>query len=368
MYNVSFSLILVCIFHSHLFGPQVIPHPKKLLTKNSHFNHYARINNDVPGFHKLIRDGKHCDSCSIEKAKSDTEFYRNLRERFMSRRSIIGEFYRNQLGGNSTTNRTIIGMHIRAGNGESGDFSLRGRNISDVDVWLENLANLLLTQSRSQNWGNAVLFIATDTPSLIDRLQTKLQQMKWSSETAISVIKRDQFRPAEGSGVLFGQQGNIEHKNEDCLRGWEDAIHDMLLLSQVDVLIAARPSSFTQSLPMSLLLASEGKSRRFMDPYCEVNLNATKMKCFGNFTDWCCRGRTSFALQGIQRYEYLRMPGKLFDSELNSDDLDLQKKLRIRKRPESGCIPLPIGSKQICLPYDWSNFVVKPRSIVIEST
>jgi hypothetical protein len=365
---------LASISYSHLFGPQMIPIPTSVVFEESSLfqynqvNHYARINNDVPGFHKLIRDGKQCVVCSVEKAKSDTEFYKNLRERFRLRRSVVDVYYQNNLKQNFTSNRTVVGIHIRAGNGEKGDFSIRGRSINNINAWLDNLAKLILKQARAQNWRNAVLFIATDTPPLVDRLRAVLRRMQRSNNRIISVVKRDQFRPVEGSGVLFGQQGNIERIGEDCLHGWEDTIVDMMLLSKVDILIAARPSSFTQSLPMSLVLASDGIKRLFKDPYCEVNLNATKMKCFSDFTDWCCHGRTSFALQDIQKYEYLRMPGKLFATDLNHDDLNIQKKLKIQQRPETGCNPLPAGSKQVCLPYNWSNFVIKPRSFAVESS
>jgi hypothetical protein len=358
------SLYIFCVFicfHSHLFGPQPIPLSNGVYGSRSvvtGHHHYARINNDVPGFHKLIRDRQQCHARNDDKARSDYEFYINLRHRFRLRQSVVEHYYHNHLL--KGTNRTVVGMHIRAGNGENGDFSIRGRNIKNLDEWLWNLSTLILQQSRKQSWSNAVLFVATDTPSLINRLQSLLSQ-KTKKEPVIEVIHRQQFRPTDGSGVLFGQQGNIEQAGADCLRGWEDAITDMLLLSHADVLIAARPSSFIQGLPMSLVLGRDAASRQTTNPYCEVNSNATEIQCFNNFTDWSCRGRTSFALHGIQRYEYLRIPGKLFESELSSDDPYLQKNLKIRQRPETGCNPLPAGSKQICLPYDWSNFDVKPR-------
>ena len=327
-------------------------------------NHYARINNDVPGFHKLIRDGQQCHTQHVDKARSDFEFYLNLRDRFRLHQSVVKDFYHaHVLRGMLPFNRTVVGIHIRAGNGEKGDFSIRGRNINNVDAWLKNLTSLILMQSRHQKWTNAVLFVATDTPSLVARLQSFLLQMKRNNEPAIEVTHRHQVRPTQGSGVLFGQQGNIEQTGADCLRGWEDTIADMLLLSYVDILIAARPSSFIQGLPMSLVLGRDASSRQTTNSYCEVNPNATTIQCFHNFTDWICRGSTSFALRGIQRYEYLRMPGKLFESEINSDDPHLKKNLKIRERPETGCIPLPAGSKQVCLPYDWSNFDVKPRPV-----
>jgi hypothetical protein len=370
----SFILSPSLILCRHLFGSQPISTSFGLNnrvtrnTTNSHHHHYARINNDVPGFHKLIRDGTHCELCHTDKANSDIEFYKNLRDRFRLSQSVVQDFYERYLQKTAITHTTIVGIHIRAGNGETGDFAVRGRNIDNINIWLDNLTELLVKASRRQNWRNTVLFIATDTPYLIDRIRSLLLQKNTGGESAITVVNRDQIRPSTGSGVLFGQQGTVESRGEDCLRGWEDTMIDMMLLSHVDVLIAARPSSFTQSLPMSLVLATESSSRRVAEPYCEVNTNATTMQCFGNFSDWCCRGRTSFSLQGIQRYEYVRMPSNLFAAELNSDNKTLQKKLKIQKRPERGCAPLPAGSKQICLPYDWSEFVVKPRELLTGGT
>jgi hypothetical protein len=359
--------LLSFLLCSYLFGPQPIlnsnQHNSSTTTiSESQYHHYARINNDVPGFHKLLRNGSHCHICHAAKAQRDTAFYQDLRARFQSRRPTVLDFYHAHL--RPTPDTIVVGLHIRAGNGESGDFRARGRNIDHLALWLDHLTDLLLRAYREQHWTEAVLFLATDTPSLVDQLRELLLQKRHWDESAIAVVHREQIRPTEGSGVLFGQHGRVESNGNNCLQGWEDTMIDMILLSHADVVIAARPSSFTQSLPMSLVLATDASTRRVEQPYCEVNTNATEMQCFSTFSDWCCRGRTEFSLLGIQRYEYLRMPGNLLDAELNRDDLTLQKKLKIQPRPESGCIPLPAGSKQICLPHDWSEFVVKPRPVL----
>ena len=127
---------------------------------------------------------------------------------------------------------------------------------------------------------------------------------------------------------------------------------DMTLLSHADVVISARPSSFTQSMPMSLVLATPKESRKVAKPFCEINLAATDMRCFEDFRDWCCAGSTKFSLSGIhQRYEYMRMPTK---------DLDLSK-YKTQPRPPTGCIPRPEGWKQPCLPYEFSEHSIFPR-------
>jgi hypothetical protein len=335
---------------SYLFGPQ--PVPAATGGTITSYQQYARINNDVPGFSKLIRDGS-CASCHRDKAAADIHFYRDLRERFRLK-AAVDEFRRRHFVG-----KIVIGMHIRAGNGERGDFADRGRGIGNVQQWLDSLTDQLLAAAQEQNWGDAVLFLATDTPSMIDRVRTLV--LKKKHHKVIDVVHLDQPRPAEGSGVLFGVQGEIERQGNQCLRGWESTIMDMMLLSHADVLIAARPSSFTQSLPMQLALATGGATRAVEHPYCEVNLNATAMRCYTDFADWCCRGRTEFSLQGIQRYDYLRMPHPN-TFPLDIADPETRRRFKINHRPDGGCVPLPEGSKQVCLPYDWSEFVVKPRS------
>jgi hypothetical protein len=59
------------------------------------------------------------------------------------------------------------------------------------------------------------------------------------------------------------------------MRGWEDAVMHMILLSYADILIANRMSSFVQIMPMSLVFGrSDGKIEK---PNCELNFEASKM-------------------------------------------------------------------------------------------
>jgi len=336
---------------SYLFGPQPVEETVNVTKQHQ----YARINNDVPGFQKLIRKGDdNCSACDLNKATADAAFYAGLRDRFRLR-TFVDDLRTKHFGLGSGQQLTVIGMHIRAGNGETGDFSDRGRGIGDTETWLQSLAKQLLEAHRAQDWGDSVLFLATDTPSLIDTVRDLLAQ-------DIPVVHLDQVRPEEGSGVFFGEQGKIAQKGKQCLQGWENTMMDMMLLSYTDVLIAARPSSFTQSLPMQLVLATPKTTRRVPQPFCEVNPAATEMRCYSDFSDWCCNGKTDFSLQGIrQTYDYLRMPQNNTPSILNIADPAVQKKYKINDRPIDGCIPRPQGWKQVCLPYNWSEFVVEPR-------
>jgi Nodulation protein Z (NodZ) len=270
-------------------------------------------------------------------------FYHQLRDRFRGQ-TVVNQFRRDHFD-----NKIVIGIHIRAGNGESGDFSDRNRTIADLPKWLQSLAALIRTTHLSsiRNGHKAVIFLATDTPSLESKLKVVLPE--------VDVVVWSQQRPSEGSGVLFGVQGRVNIAVESCLDNWEDAFIDMMLLSYVDVLIAARPSSFTQALPMSLILSHD-------KTFCEVNLDATAMQCYTTFQDWCCRGRSSFSLEGIkQRYEYVRMPTDRGIHAIDLDSYDDRKRFKIEERPPNGCEPKPIGWKQTCLPFDWSALVVTPR-------
>ena len=312
------------VFH-FLFGPQ----PISELVHITEYNHYARIHNDVPGFIKLQRhgSGEECQ-CSKKKIALDVEFYESLRQRF-SAREAVDDFVRQHF----TKNVTSVGVHIRAGNGENGDFAERGRTIMNEEKWLNNLA----ARIKSLDLRATVLFVATDTPLMIRRLEELLND-------SVKVVFWEQNHPSEGSGVLFGEMGKVLRKGAECLSGWENSIVDMMILSHADIIVSARPSSFTQSLPMSLLFSKTNKKKN--RAFCELTLDARQIRCYHSIDEWCCQGETSFSLEGIQRYEYLRMPIKAFDT------IDFN----IKVRDDNDCIPRPEGNRQICLPYDFSDY------------
>lgn len=307
-----------------LFGPQPIPE----LLNITEFGSYARINNDAPGFIKLQRRGSVECMCSDEKILQDSIFYKGLRDRF-SAKDQVDKFVKQHF----TPNVTAIGIHIRAGNGEQGDFKRRGRTIGDTREWVKGVASRLL----ENNWGSSILFVATDTPSMINDLARLLRGK-------IPVVYFDQTRLDSGSGVLFGEMGKVIREGQMCLTGWENSLTDMMILSHVDVLIAGRPSSFIQSLPLSLLFTKT--KRKAKRQYCELNQKADEIRCYNSIQDWCCVGKTDFSLAGIQQHEYLRVPIRSFD----------KVKFNVKVRDYNECIPRPEGNKQVCLPYDFSDY------------
>jgi hypothetical protein len=316
-----------------MFGPQ----PPDELSNVTNRSNYLRINNEVPGFSLIVRDGSNESNfdtcaCSLSKSVSDVSFYSGLRRRFFARNKVE-EFRKTHDWNNPDV--LVIGMHARTGNGEMGDFASRGRTIPDLDSWMASLSKLLLQLTTTLAWGNRTveLFIATDTPSVVPGMRSLLKDH-------ITVATYEQSLPQAGQGVLFGEHGKVAAEADLCRDGWENSFIDMSLLSYADLVVAARPSSFVQSMPMSLAISRPLPNRKVNQTYCEVNGNATEFQCFASIQEWCCNGRTAFALAGIQNYDYLNVPVRDFHEEMS----------RITARPQSGCSP-----DSDCFPYDWNN-------------
>ncbi|KAL3916250.1 MAG: hypothetical protein SGILL_005260 [Bacillariaceae sp.] len=291
---------------------------------------HLKVSNENPGFTKLIRDGDP-STCRYQenRFKSDIEFYGGVRERF-SDRDRVETFRKEHFQG-----KTVIGMHIRAGNGEGGDFERKNRTIHNVDEWSASMSKLIHNLAKNAT-DPPILFIATDTAHIISNFRESLRDV-------MPVVDLSQDRIDHGQGVLFGARGSVETAGEKCLSGWSDSLTDMMILSHADVLIAGRPSSFTQSLPMTMVLSTPKPTRKVPKSFCEVNPAATEMICYEDLKDWCCRGVTSFALEGIQRYDYRRMP--------RVDGLDPKDYLHHIATRKGDCIPKPTRGRD-CLPYD----------------
>ena len=321
--------------YSYLFGPDPLDE-LAARTRNSATRLTFRVNNDVPGFNKFERTGDNplnCTICPSERFEADEKFYASLRRRFRKRDVVNGFMEQNRF-----SDHTVIGMHVRAGNNETGDFDSKNRTISDLPKWVKSMANQL--KILSKDWQQPpLLFLATDTASIIPAFRKEL-------DGTMVVLSYEQQRALSGQGVLFGASSHILRSGEQCLSGWEAAYTDMMLISHADVVVAARPSSFTQSLPMALVFSTPDSSRKVLHNFCEVNPVGTEMRCYQNMSDWCCRGKSSFSLQGIQKFEYRRMPNV---SYLSSREFN--KKISLRPPLERECIPTPKNPMRKCLPY-----------------
>lgn len=251
----------------HLFEPED-------LTNVTHDSRLLTIGNEVPGFVNMPHHPPKDCLCKQDEIDVTYQFYKSLIERFRFREKVDAFKEENFAG------KTVIGMHIRAGNGETGDFSNKKRGIDDARAFqrlvIERIQELVSANQEIFDEKPPVLFIATDTQSMIDRVRADLND-------TMPVVDLPQHRPEEGKGVLFGEFGKVANDGEVCLTGWEESVADMMLLALSDVVLATRYSSFVQSMPISVAC---GRSN-FPTPYCELEISG-RMNCFESFMDWCC--------------------------------------------------------------------------------
>jgi hypothetical protein len=336
----------------YLFGPQ----PAQELETVTETNWRLIIANEAPGFKKIIRDQsvEHCQQkCSVDAATEHAIYYEKLRTRF--RRIAAVEAFRNEYL--PTTNFTVIAIHVRAGNGEQGDFVKKKRGIEDQNTWTQSVVDTLWRMT--QEWPAStlrgkppLLFVATDTPSIVTEFRNALMGK-------MPVVEYQQARAKVGQGVIFGagpfttttattKNGGEEDGRQACLADWENAVIDMMLVSHADVIVSGRPSSFTQSLPMSIALARPRSERPILANYCELGRNGTTSRCYEDFTQWCCKGRSDFHLEGMPtRYEYRRMP-----VNLEAEIFDI-----VKRPPHPRPPPNPCTRFGCILPYNWSTIL-----------
>lgn len=329
---------------SHFFDPPSVKEIQAMTAglkrSTSSNNMYLKVSNEVPGFSKLVREGPNATTtcrCPADRFESDVEFFSSLRERFRGRDKVTA--FRNE----HFAGRTVLGLHVRAGNGETGDFEQKNRTIADMERWTQSMVDQLISLAAElveDGQPPPILFIATDTAKVLELFRTLLNE-------SMPVVDLSQARNDDGEGVLFGASGNVLKAGEKCMDGWEAVILDMMLLSYADVLIAGRPSSFTQSLPMTMVLATPRTERKAARSFCEVNPSATAMVCFDSLMDWCCNGTTSFNLHSIQRYDYRRMPRE--PQGLDPKLFMHMSKMRPPDAETGACMPGP-GDQVECLP------------------
>jgi hypothetical protein len=194
------------------------------------------------------------------------DFYQDLRNRFRYKKQV------DQFVNATFRGHVVLGMHIRAGNGEQGDFANKKRGIENIDQWIQQASLRIKEFVKQEQWNEPpLLYIATDTPSLIRTFRHEL-------EGVMAVVEFPQERRGEGDGIFFGEQGKTPKMTDhQCIRQWENAVADMILLSHADVLIAGRMSSFVQTMPMSLVFGRSPEESKVSTPKCEVNLDASDM-------------------------------------------------------------------------------------------
>jgi len=252
--------------------------PNAQQQQNTSKVHELKIVNEVEGYTHMYdnRAMQDVNPPYYGKLMTDFEFYTSLLKNYQFR-SDVDQLFAPYTTKEDTTTTTIIGVHIRAGNGEVGDFEVYrqlGGQEGNLDGWLSNFTNLLkmsvlndpvLTQSRK----SAVIFLATDTASVVDYFQQHLGD-------SIPILVTPQHYPTKGDGVSYnGYHANLS----TCLDSWKYQMMDMVGLGEyVDVLIAGQYSSFTQSLPLSRILNNNDNQRQRF--FCDVDKSAQALKCY----------------------------------------------------------------------------------------
>lgn len=244
------------------------------------------VRNDVTGYlptqtfldHRIpLNDTLHKGPAGpfLSKIASDIAFYRQLYDRFLHK-DMVDEF----MAQHKFQDHRVIGLHVRAGNGERQHFSQAGRGIANETEFVSNLVelianHLLLGAEKSLP---PLLFLATDTPYLVPIISNLTESRN------IRTVVFPQLRMADNQGVTFSALAGTGLK---CLLAWQAMVVDMMLLANSDILIAARHSSFTQSMPLSLVLAR--KQSQYGPHFCEVSAAATAMSCYQDSPAWLFR-------------------------------------------------------------------------------
>lgn len=204
-------------------------------------NRIVRMRNDVYGYH-AGQDLKNSltpvqPSQWQTKLKNDVDLFTQIRRlfAFSAPKSWASHF--------------VYGIHLRHGNGEQDHFVASGRDKDALS--LDIVAQLIEAHLRKNPATKPpMLFVATDTPSLVTPLHRMLKEL----------VKKD---------IPLVRWTS----SESCL----DDLRDMMLLSHVDTLIATSRSTFTQILPRALL---EGE-------FCEADEHG--MDCTRDQESWLFR-------------------------------------------------------------------------------
>ncbi|KAL3791132.1 hypothetical protein HJC23_000552 [Cyclotella cryptica] len=253
-----------------------------------------KLKNDVAGYyngenfkkHKVVLPKKFGSGRSpfLDKYKSDVELYRILLKRFVGKGDVV-KFMKDH----EFKNHFVVGIHLRLGNGEQSHFKEAGREVDDEMEFVLHLVDLLksfvddLSNSHPERFiidkcskatKVPLFFLATDSPKYIPVISNHTR------EIGIDTIVMPQFRMEKG--VTFSIT-----KGNKCAQGWYDMLLDDIVLSFSDVLIAARYSTFTQSMPMPLIFDRAGGRRG--PHFCEVGDTGTVMTCLEDMQTWLFR-------------------------------------------------------------------------------
>lgn len=185
----------------------------------------------------------------------------------------------------------VIGLHLRAGNGEKDHFVQADRGVANVTEWcLAVVATLQCALSDLVVSGGGrlaaafpvLVFVSTDTTDVIPLVQAALR------DKVDGVVTFPQPRLPTQEGVSY-QKWTV---GDECFDGWKSAMTDMALLAASNVVVAATRSTFTQILPLSqVLLPRQNDKEKSGYRFCEIGNAGQAMSCFRDRQAWLLRQR-----------------------------------------------------------------------------
>ena len=205
----------------------------------------------------------------------DQTFFKHLLQAFRQRHGQTLTAFQQE---HDWGNRHVVGLHLRAGNGEKDHFVQADRGLANQTEWALSVASTLQCALRHPFHRPLLIFVATDTPALIPLLNEAF------SNHGAQVVSFPQARLASNKGVSYQKwtQGT------QCYEGWRSAMTDMALLAASDMVVAASRSTFTQILPLSQVLPAN-REQQTDDKYCEMGDQGRAMTCFQNRQQWLLR-------------------------------------------------------------------------------
>ncbi|CAB9511711.1 expressed unknown protein [Seminavis robusta] len=263
----------------HLFREET---PAELQAYVKSKGQYYRTDGEVGGYWAL----KH-KYCAKEELHAYYKFFAEIMDRYRYK-DKIQQYVRDNFD-----NQLAIGIHVRDGNGEKGDFTEKNRQIGITpEEWVKKVsAHILkyLETVKQDNGGQEppqpVLFVAADNQDYMGLFQIQLMGqinvVEWSPE---------QHQQA-GTGVFLGQRQEEGLDEDTCFDKWKAMLGDMMLLASTDVLIAGQFSSFSQTMPLNVVLGKPKEQKKVRRPYCEVHGEGKWFDCYEDQMDWCTHAK-----------------------------------------------------------------------------
>lgn len=212
----------------------------------------------------------------LQKMESDVLLFNYLIRNFRGL-SAMREFQ----AAHGFTNHTVIGLHLRVGNGEGQHFIGANRSVTNATIYIKDTVDLIRRFLEANPPPKPpLLFVATDQVTVLPVLRHHMSD--------IPIATYSQPRVPEQKGVSF----KAWRKGSQCLDGWYYSFMDMALLSEADVVVAGMFSTFTQILPLARVFGKQIQPhrQRYDWKYCEVGgERQTRLSCFRTREDWLFR-------------------------------------------------------------------------------